>query len=68
MPPEYLLKFMGHELGSQTTCKGKGNDIDYIINGSFTDPEIKTMIDKFIEKYVICEKCTYPEITLKIKG
>ena len=27
VPTDYPLKFMGHELGSQTTYKEKGNDV-----------------------------------------
>lgn len=40
------LKFLGHELGSQTIYKEKGNDITTIINGSFTDEEIRKSMDK----------------------
>lgn len=32
---EYPLKFMGYELGSQTTYTVKGNEINSIINGAF---------------------------------
>lgn len=61
VPPTYPLKFMGYELGSQT------HDSSGIINGDFKEPELRKLLDKFIEKYVMCPGCTYPEMVLKIK-
>lgn len=61
VPPTYALKFLGHELGSQT------NEGQQVINGSFTEPEMRKHLDKFIEKYVLCPNCKYPEMVLKIK-
>lgn len=68
VPTEYPLKFLGHELGSQTIFKEKGNDVTTIINGSFTEDEIKKSMDKFIEKYLLCPKCKYPELVLRVKS
>lgn len=61
VPPAYALKFLGHELGSQT------NEGQSVINGSFTEPEMRKHLDKFIEKYVLCSNCKYPEMVLRIK-
>ena len=61
------MKYLGIELGSQTIFKGKGNDITTIINGAFTDEELKKCLDKFIDKYVLCKGCHYPEMCLKVK-
>lgn len=58
---------MGHELGSQTIYKESGNELTCIIKGEFFPEKIFTMIDKFIEKYVVCSKCTYPELVIKVK-
>merc|ERR1711948_212464 len=38
-----------------------------IINGHHDTPVFQTMLDKFIEKYVLCQKCHLPEIDMKIK-
>lgn len=68
VPTEYPLKFLGHELGSQTIYKEKGKDVTSIINGSFKEDDIKNMLDKFIEKYVLCPNCKYPEMSMKVKA
>jgi len=62
IPPTYPLKYMGYELGSQIHEK------DMIINGDFKDSELKKLMDKFIEKYVLCPKCSYPEMIVKVKN
>lgn len=67
VPTEYPLKFLGHELGSQTIFKEKGHDVTSIINGAFTEDEIRKSMDKFIEKYALCPKCKYPELVLRVK-
>lgn len=60
------LKFLGYELGSQTTYKkDKGEDI-CIINGEFTSEEVQNKLDQFIVKYVCCAKCNLPELVMKI--
>lgn len=63
---EYPLKFMGYELGSQTKYTVNGNEVNSIINGAFQEEELKDLMDKFIEKYVLCRKCKYPEISIKV--
>jgi len=64
---EYPLKFMAHELGTQMIFKEKGNEITSIISGSFQADDLQQLLDKFIEKYVLCSKCKYPEMVLKVK-
>jgi translation initiation factor 5 len=61
VPPAYPLKFLGHELGSQT------NESQAVINGSFLEPEMRKHLDKFIEKYVLCTQCKYPEMVVRVK-
>lgn len=58
---------MGYELGSQTIFKVKGNDIQTVVNGSFQDDQIVETLDKFINRYIVCSKCTYPEIQMLVK-
>ena len=61
------MKFLGHELGSQTIYKEKGNEITTLINGTFDDEMFRKGLDKFIEKYIICQKCKYPEMIMLVK-
>lgn len=61
------MKFLGHELGSQTIYKEKGNEITTVIKGTFVEELFKTTMDKFIEKYICCQKCKYPEMILSVK-
>jgi len=46
------LKFIGNELGSQTTYKEKGNDVQSLIKGSFTE-NLPALLDKFLF-FIIC--------------
>lgn len=62
VPPAYPLKFLGSELGSQT------NEKQEVINGAFAEPEMRKHLDKFIEKYVLCTNCKYPEMVLRVKN
>jgi len=43
-----------------------GNEINSIINGKFNEEELKQLMDRFIEKYVLCKKCNYPETSIKV--
>lgn len=66
VPAEYPLKYMGHELGAHTECKEKGYEA-YIINGEKTSDVLKNLMDKFIEKYILCPRCKYPEMYMVVK-
>lgn len=63
VPSDYPLKFIGKELGSQTEIK---NDV-HLINGSHPAEKLQTLLDKFIEKYVLCPKCKLPETRIFVK-
>lgn len=65
VPPEYPLKFIGYELGSQTDIKSS----DYIISGKHSFDKLEELLEKFIAKYVICKAktCKLPEIRIFIK-
>ena len=63
VPPDYPLKFIGRELGSNTEIKSA----NYLINGSHTAEKFQQLLDKFIEKYVLCPNCKLPEIRIFIK-
>ena len=63
VPPDYPLKFIGRELGSNTEIKSD----NYLINGSHTAEKFQQLLDKFIEKYVLCPNCKLPEIRIFVK-
>lgn len=67
-PPQYTTKWFGAELGAQTTYTNKeGEGERAIVNGHHDTPIFQTMLDKFIDKYVLCENCKLPEIDMKVK-
>lgn len=67
---EYILKFFGNEKASQTTFKEAGgkNNTQFIINGDFTEEELRKVLDKFIDKYICCPKCKLPEMHMQVVG
>jgi len=62
-PVEYLLKFIGLELGAQVEAKNN----KYIIGGDRKVEEIYKVFDSFIEKYILCVVCKNPETNLATK-
>jgi translation initiation factor 2 beta subunit (eIF-2beta)/eIF-5 len=49
------LKFIGIELGSQTTyIEVSKNNITTIVQGAFNYETLIKVLDKFIDKYVCC--------------
>lgn len=64
-PPE-VNKFFGCELGAQTTYNA---DTDRaVVNGAHTDAVLQQMIRRYIEGFVLCPNCKYPETDYKIKN
>ncbi|KXS20688.1 hypothetical protein M427DRAFT_94179 [Gonapodya prolifera JEL478] len=63
--PVYPTKFFGFELGAQSTIDLKNNK--YIVNGAHDAGRLQDVMDKFIEKYVLCGKCGNPETDFIIK-
>jgi len=68
VPPLYALKFLGIEHGSQVKMSETGTGVTAILNGSFTEPQLRPTMDKFIEKYVLCQKCKLPEIVIAVEN
>jgi len=64
-PPEYPTKFFGCELGA--TSKYENKEEKAIVNGAHEQAELQKLIDKFIEKFVLCPGCSLPEIDLLVK-
>jgi len=63
-PPTYCCKYFGCELGAQTQFNVK--DERYIVNGAHDAAKLQDMLDGFIKKFVLCEKCENPETVLKV--
>jgi len=64
-PPTYVTKYFGCELGAQTQFDIKAER--YIVNGCHDGSKLQDMLDGFIKKFVLCEKCDNPETVLKVK-
>jgi len=64
-PPEYPTKFFGCELGALSKYENKEEKA--IVNGAHEQSELQKLIDKFIEKFVLCPECCLPELDLLVK-
>ena len=64
-PPTYVTKYFGCELGAQTQFDIKAER--YIVNGCHDGAKLQDMLDGFIKKFVLCEKCENPETVIKVK-
>jgi len=59
----YPTKFFGFELGAQS--KFNESTERAIVNGSHNAPDLAKVLDKFIDKYILCPRCKLPEIKQK---
>merc|ERR1712176_853891 len=65
--PMYLTKFFGYELGAQTSYTNKESEGERaVVNGHHDTPVFQQLVDKFIEKYVLCMGCNLPEIDMVV--
>ena len=62
IPPKYILRYVGTECGAN--CDEKVNTV----NGQYRTPDIQLLVDKFIDKYILCAKCNYPETKIVVVG
>lgn len=62
VPTEFPTKWFGCELGAQSMI----TEDRAIVNGSHTLDTMQESLDRFIDKYVLCQKCKLPEITLSV--
>eukprot|EP00919_Chromeraceae_sp_WS-2016_P051068 GHVR01121065.1.p1 GENE.GHVR01121065.1~~GHVR01121065.1.p1 ORF type:complete len:512 (-),score=163.11 GHVR01121065.1:278-1813(-) len=65
-PPSYVTKWFGCELGALSNWYEKEEKA--IVNGAHQKEELLRLLDKFIEKYVLCPNCHLPEIDLVVKN
>ena len=59
---EYILKFFAYELGVQTNEKNS----DIWINGEISQLDVQKVLDKFIDKFILCSNCKLPEMYLEV--
>jgi translation initiation factor 5 len=64
--PQYIIKYFGFELGTQSgydeaTSKG-------IVNGKHEFGLLQNLLEKFIDVFVLCPKCKLPEINLSVSS
>ncbi|RKP13980.1 translation initiation factor [Piptocephalis cylindrospora] len=64
-PPAYPTKFIGVELGAQVKCNEVADR--YIVNGAHDAPKLASLLDTFINRFVLCGKCKNPETDLLIR-
>jgi len=58
-----IVKFYGFELGTQTKQKHE----HFIINGAHNDSCLEELLEKYVEKFVLCPVCHLPETDYSIK-
>ena len=63
---EYLdpTKYFGIELGAQTQIDKKNER--FIVNGSHDADKMQDILDGYIKKFVLCQKCENPETKLTV--
>jgi len=57
--PEEIHKFIGVTEGAEHNCDVKNRK--YLVNGIFTQQRVQSHIHKFIDLFVLCGNCHYPE-------
>lgn len=62
-PITYIVKFFGFELGAQTLITESVS----VINGKHESEDLAYILDRFIDKYVVCGRCRNPETVMFIK-
>jgi len=66
--PVYLTKFFGYELCSEASYSNRECEGERVVVKGHHDPvAFQTVVDKFIEKYVLCPGCNLPETDMVVK-
>merc|ERR1712048_1543072 len=61
------MQFFGYELGVKTSYTNKESEGERaIVNGHHDTQVFQSLVDKFIEKYVLCRGCQLPEIDMVV--
>ena len=59
VPPDAIMRFICSEIGA-------AKDKNTVIKGNHTYETLITVLDKFIDKYLLCKRCKYPETKLQV--
>ena len=62
--PEYVVKFFATELGT----RGEINLKTAVLKGLFNQEQLTKKLQQFIERYILCIKCSLPETCLEKRG
>jgi translation initiation factor 2 subunit 2 len=62
--PEHLLKFLSKELASQ--CEVRGDRL--ILSRKLASKDINDKIEKYVNRFVLCPKCSKPDTELSEEG
>ncbi|XP_049850708.1 eukaryotic translation initiation factor 5-like [Schistocerca gregaria] len=65
-PPSYTTKFLGYELGTQTSIVPKRNT--FLVNGRHDQEFLARLLDDFIDKFLLCKRCGNPETAMEVKN
>lgn len=63
-PPSYLTKFFGAEVGALSQVDDRTSK--YLVNGVHDQEKLQSLLDIFIQKFVLCPACENPETFLKV--
>jgi len=63
-PTTYPVRYIGYTLGALVDINESANR--YIVNGKHTQEDLATLLDDFIDKYVLCKTCGNPETVLSV--
>merc|ERR1712070_1063031 len=63
--PAYITKYMGGELGALSNYTHEEDKS--IVNGAHETATAQQLVDKFIDKFVLCPNCKLPEIDMMVK-
>lgn len=64
--PAEVNKFFGTELGAQTKYSVETDRA--VVNGAHTDATLQGLVHRYVDKFVLCPNCNYPETDYKIKN
>ncbi len=64
-PLEILVKYFGIELCSQSRHESESDRV--VINGNHTPAQLQTVVNTFIDMYVLCPNCGLPETVMTLK-
>ena len=68
---EYILKFMGYDFGTQTNLIRDKKTKEVIVtslNGTLSHEDVLKSLDKFIEKFILCQQDKIPEMVIHVES